>query len=89
MNAQDFVTPQAREAYAQNMTGVRTAAAGVVPLYGVGQVDTSALAWYKRPAFTIPLGVATGIGIGYAVWGWLMPRIKKNVAKSIRRGQEE
>jgi len=91
-SAQDFVTPQARYAeHAQEMSGVQGTGGPVMyPLYGLGQAGTGvAVVWYQRPMVIFPLGVMAGVGIGYAIWGWFMPRIKKSVAKNIRRGQED
>jgi hypothetical protein len=92
-NAQEFVTPQAQYAeHARDMSGVAgTAQNGVAmyPLYGLGQAEADPNAWYRRPMFIFPVGVVAGIGVGYAIWGWFLPRIKKNVRKSIQRGQED
>lgn len=91
-NAQEFVTPQAQYAeHARDMSGVAgTAQGGVMyPLYGLGQTPPDPNVWYRRPMFIFPVGVVAGIGIGYAIWGWFMPRVKKNVRKSIQRGQED
>jgi hypothetical protein len=38
--------------------------------------------------FIFPLGVAAGVGIGYAIWGWFMPRLRKNVRRSMKREEE-
>lgn len=92
-NAQDFVTPQAKyEEHAGHMSGVASPGGSNVmyPLYGLGQAsDTGAAAFYSRPLFLVPLGVVLGVGIGYGIWGWFMPRLKKNVRKNMQRGQED
>lgn len=90
-NAQDFVRPSARYAeHARDMSGVRGGvgeSVSMYPLYGLGQTD-SAVVWYRRPMFIFPLGVAAGVGIGYAIWGWFMPRLRKNVRRSMKREEE-
>lgn len=90
-NARDFVTPEARYAeQADAMSGVRgTAAADMVvyPLNGLGQV--SEVAWYQRPMIVLPVGIALGVGIGWSIWGWFMPRMTKNLKRKIARGQED
>jgi hypothetical protein len=92
-NAQDFVTPQARYAdHARDMSGVAGAGGqgvAMYPLYGLGQTAPDPNAWYRRPMIVFPVGVAAGVGIGWAIWGWWMPRVRKNVRKSIQRGQED
>jgi hypothetical protein len=93
-NAQDFVTPEARYAeHARDMSGVAGGAGGPVamyPLYGLGQtapVDPNV--WYRRPMVVLPVGIVLGIGIGWGIWGWFMPRMRKSVRKNIQRGQED
>lgn len=91
-NAQDFVMPNARYAeQAREMSGVRRGGVGesvsMYPLYGLGQT-ASDIVWYRRPVFIFPLGVAAGVGIGYAIWGWFMPRLRKNVRRSMKREEE-
>jgi hypothetical protein len=93
-SAADFVTPEARYAEAaQDMSGVRSAAPGMspYPLYGLGQADASAavVVWYRRPMVVLPVGIALGIGIGWGIWGWFMPTLRKNVRKSMKRNEEE
>lgn len=96
-NAQDFVTPQARyEGHAQDMSGVAGGSAGsgvaMYPLYGLGQAGAgtgTVVSWYQRPMVVFPLGFAAGVGIGYVIWGWFMPRVKKSVRKNIQREQED
>lgn len=94
-NAQDFVTPEARYAeHARDMSGVQSGTGGGVamyPLYGLGQTatSTSTTVWYRSPMLVFPLGFAAGVGIGYAIWGWFLPRVRKSVRKNIQRGQED
>lgn len=91
-NAQDFVTPEARYAdHARDMSGVMSGAGGGVamyPLYGLGQTTPDPNAWYRRPMIVFPVGVAAGVGIGYAIWGWFMPRLKKSVRKNLKREED-
>jgi len=92
-NAQDFVTPQAQyDEHARDMSGAGAGSQGVAmyPLYGLGQTaPADPNVWYRRPMFVFPVGVAAGVGIGWAIWAWWMPRVRKNVRKSIQRGQED
>jgi hypothetical protein len=91
-SAQDFVTPSARYAeHASDMSGVPGTGGRVAmyPLYGLGQtapVDPNV--WYRRPMIVFPVGVAAGVGIGYAIWGWFMPRLKKSVRKNLKREED-
>jgi tetrahydromethanopterin S-methyltransferase subunit D len=62
--------------------------AAMYPLYGLGQTSATAPSW-QRPMIIFPLGVVAGVGLGWAIWGWFMPRIKKSVRKNIQRGQED
>lgn len=92
--ASSFVTPEARYAEAaQDMSGVRGSAPGMAPypLYGIGQVatDTVSVVWYRRPMIVLPVGIALGVGIGWGIWGWFMPRLKKNVRRSMKRNGED
>jgi hypothetical protein len=91
-NAQEFVTPQAKYAeHARDMSGVTSSnGAGVAmyPLYGLGQTASDSDVWYRRPMFVLPVGIALGVGIGWGIWGWFMPRLKKNVRKSMKREEE-
>lgn len=90
--ASDFVTPEARYAEAaQDMSGVRSSAPGMspYPLYGLGQAETPTVVWYRRPMVVLPVGIAIGLGLGWGVWGWFMPKLKKNVRKSMKRGEED
>jgi hypothetical protein len=90
--ASDFVTPEAQYAEAaQDMSGVRSSAPGMspYPLYGLGQAATDAVVWYRRPMVVLPVGIALGIGIGWGIWGWFMPTLKKNVRKSMKRNEED
>jgi len=90
-NAQDFVTPEARYTdHAQEMSGVQGTGGGTAmyPLYGLGQAATDPNAWYRRPMFIFPLGVAAGVGVGYAIWGWFMPRLRKSVRKNLKREED-
>lgn len=93
-NAQEFVTPQAKYAeHARDMSGVTSgggAGVAMYPLYGLGQTaPPDPNVWYRRPMFVLPVGVAIGVGIGWGIWGWFMPRLKKNVRKSMKRNDEE
>ena len=94
-NAQDFVTPEARYSeHEQEMSGVPRGVGGggvaMYPLYGLGQASAAVdpNAWYRRPMFVLPFGVALGVGIGWGVWGWFMPRLKKSVRKNLKREEE-
>jgi hypothetical protein len=92
-SAQDFVTPQAKYAeHASDMSGVAGAAGSgtaMYPLYGLGQTAPDPNVWYRRPMFVLPVGVALGVGIGWGIWGWFMPRLKKSVRKNMKREREE
>lgn len=91
-NAQDFVTPQAKYAeHASDMSGVPGSGGRVAmyPLYGLGQTSSGTVVWYQRPMLIFPLGVAAGVGIGYAIWGWFMPRLKKSVRRNMKRNEED
>ena len=91
-SAQDFVTPQAEYAeHAREMSGVQGQGTGATmyPLYGLGQTSPESVTWYRRPMFVLPIGVALGVGIGWGIWGWFMPRIKKSVRKNMKREQED
>lgn len=90
--ANSFVTPEARYAEAaQDMSGVRGNAPGMAPypLYGLGQEIATLDVWYRRPLVVLPVGIALGIGIGWGIWGWFMPRLRKNVRKSMKRNEED
>jgi len=88
--ASDFVTPEARYAEAaQDMSGVRSSSPGMspYPLYGLGQAEDTTV-WYRRPMFVLPVGIAIGVGIGWGIWGWFMPTLRKNVRKSMKREED-
>jgi hypothetical protein len=89
-SAQEFVTPQYAE-HAREMSGVQgntVAAAGALyPLYGLGQA-ADAVVWYRRPMVVLPIGIAVGAGVGYLIWGMLLPNLKKNLRKSIAREED-
>lgn len=79
----DYAIPSA---YADHQASGAPASAGMAPypLYGLptlGQETEAAVPFYKRPLFCYGVGAAAGFGIGYAVFGFLMPRMKKNPSK--------
>lgn len=80
MNPDDYVTPEGRYAeHVQEMSGAPPQAGmAPYPLYGLpplGQEDVN-VPFYKKPVFCLVVGGAAGVGIGYLVWGWLLPRMK-------------
>jgi hypothetical protein len=78
-NAQDFVTEYAQEV----APSAGVAGNNMVPLYGLGQASNPVV-WYQRPIVIFPIGIAVGVGIGWGIWGWFMPRLRKNVRKSMK-----
>lgn len=91
MNPDDYVTDEARYAeHAHEMSGAAAGGPGAAPypLYGLptlGQETEAAVPFYKKPVFCYGVGAAVGFGIGYAVFGFVMPRMKKNPTRKRRR----
>lgn len=94
MRPEDFVTQDhAYAEQAEQMSGSAPASAGMAPypLYGLpnlGQETESAVPFYKRPLFCYGVGAAAGFGAGYLVFGFLMPRMKKNPKKRKKKEPE-
>lgn len=90
MQADEYVTSEARFAeQAHEMSGEAPSAPGMAPypLYGIpalGQETEAVVPFYKKPLFCYSVGAAVGFGIGYAVFGWLKPRMKPNPKKRRR-----
>ncbi len=85
----DFVTPEARYAQqAHEMSGAPDAPGmAPYPLYGLptlGNEPEVAVPFYKKPVFCYGVGAVVGFGIGYAVFGFALPRMKKNPTKRRR-----
>ena len=87
--ADDYVTPEARYAeQAHEMSGAPPSPGmAPYPLYGLptlGQEET-AQPFYRKPWFCCLVGGVAGFGAGYAVFGFLMPRMKPNPKRRRRR----
>jgi len=55
------------------------------PLYGLptlGQTQETPVPFYRRPMVVFVAGSAVGFGLGYLVFGRLIPKLKKNWAKA-------
>ena len=86
MDPNQFTTPAA---YAAQMSGAPGYTAGMAPypLYGIGQVDTPAVPFYRQPLVCFGAG-ATLVGALWAYFGWWRPsrkNVKKNRAAKLRR----
>ena len=81
----EYAIPSAYADQAQQMSGApATAGMAPYPLYGLptlGQDTEAAVPFYKRPLFCYGVGTAAGFGLGYLVFGMLMPKMKKNTEK--------
>jgi hypothetical protein len=74
-------------AYAEQQMSGAPASAGMAPypLYGLptlGQETETAVPFYKRPMFCYGVGTAAGFGLGYLVFGMIMPRMSKKPKKN-------
>lgn len=83
---EDYVSEEARYAEAANDMSGAAPVQGMAPypLYGLptlGQDTEAAVPFYKQPLFCIAVGAVGGFGIGYAVFGWLKPRMRSNPKK--------
>lgn len=80
---EDFIEEQAEE-----MSGVQRSAPGAAPypLYGIpslGQEEAASPFW-RAAWFCYPAGAVAGFGLGYLVFGWLLPRMRKNPKKKAK-----
>jgi hypothetical protein len=85
-----YAPDQAFEQAAAQASGVAGSQPGMAPypLYGVpplGQ-EPPPVQWYRAPMVVLPVGVAVGFGLGYLVFGKLLPGLK---AKMKKNWQEE
>lgn len=84
MDAEQYVTDEARYAErmdeASGVSGGAQANMAPYPLYGLGQPAAEpAVPLWKKPWFCYSFGAAVGVGIGYGIFGWLMPKyVRKN-----------
>lgn len=89
--ADEFMTEEAQQHAAQDMSGVRGAppvGAAPYPLYGLHDLG-EIVPFYKKPLFCWVGGVGLGVGIGWLVFGYLKPRMKPNPKKRAKVESEE
>lgn len=91
----DYVTPGSGFAeQAEQMSGSAPASAGMAPypLYGLpplGQEPEAVVPFYKRPLFCYGVGTAAGFGLGYLIFGVVMPRMGKKKPKRNSKKKDE
>lgn len=84
----------------QYANAARAAAGGIgdqpgappYPLYGtdgLGQVIDTPIPFYRQPLFVFTAGTAVGLGLGYLVFGKLIPSIRRNERKRIAKGDTD
>jgi hypothetical protein len=87
--ADQFVTDEAQQAHANDMSGGAVGAgASPYPLYGLSQDVPDVVPFYKKPAFCWIGGMAAGVGIGWLVFGYLKPRMKPNTRRKKKEESE-
>ena len=80
MPGNDFVNDSIFGQQAQEMSGAPPNQPGAAPypLYGIpagmGEVGTP---FHLQPWFAYPAGVAIGVGLGWAFFGWFKPKYMK------------
>jgi hypothetical protein len=81
-----YAQDQAFEQAVEHASGVSGPQPGMpaYPLYGVpplGQTQEAPVPFYRAPLFVGVVSGAAGFGLGYLVFGKLLPKLKKNWAE--------
>jgi hypothetical protein len=82
-----YAPDQAFEEAAAQASGVSGPQPGMAPypLYGVpplGQTEAAPVPFYRAPMVVLPVGIAVGFGLGYLVFGKLLPSMKAKMKKN-------